>query len=457
MSYFDDYYSSQPEQPQQANPYIPPQQPKAPKVRKERKALRRIVSAVLVLALVVASCGATAFVLNNRFQKKLEIVNQQMDEKLAAMQQQLQTPAVSQLPGDSVSKPLASGEYLTPGQVYSRNVNAVVAVTAQITKPDAYGGTASGYSSGTGFIISADGYVVTNYHVIEDGSEVTITMHNDTEYDAEIVGYEANNDLALLKVNEENMPYVTIGNSSQLYVGDQVVAIGNVLSTFASSLTVGYVSGVDRVVDTDGTAMNMIQTDVAINSGNSGGPLFNMKGEVVGITTAKFSGNSSSGASIEGIGFAIPMDDVKGMIEDLKNYGYVTGAYLGVMVRDVESTAQYYGLPAGAFVESADVGSAAKSGGIQAQDIIVEVGGHKVTSVSDLTRVLRKFEAGQTVTVKVYRNGQYIDCLVTLDEKPREETKQPAAQEPAQAQPQTPFSGGDSFQDWYDIFRDYFG
>ena len=461
MNYFDDYYSSQPEQPQQPQQpnYIPPQ-PWEPKPKKERKGLRRVLSILLVLALVVSSCGATALVLNDRFDKELEIVNKQMDEKIAALEQQMQTAAAPLPSVDSqaaAGKPLAAGEYLTPGQVYNQNVDAVVAVTVEVTQ-EMYGTSAVGFSSGTGFVISEDGYVVTNYHVIEGGTNVTITLHDDTEYEAQIVGYEANNDLALLKVDGKDMHYVTIGNSSQLHVGDQVVAIGNVLSTFASSLTVGYVSGVDRVVDTDGVAMNMIQTDVAINSGNSGGPLFNMKGEVVGITTAKFSGNSSSGASIEGIGFAIPMDDVTGMIQDLQTHGYVTGAYLGVMVRDVDANAQYYGLPAGAFVESTTAGGAADQGGIKSQDIITEIGSYKVTSVSDLTRVLRKFEAGQTVTVKVYRSGQTVNCMVTLDEKPREEKSVQQEETQPQTQPQQPqMPSGDSFQDWFDFFRDYFG
>ena len=200
--------------------------------------------------------------------------------------------------------------------------------------------------------------------------------------------------------------------------------------------------------------MNMIQTDVAINSGNSGGPLFNMYGEVVGITTAKFSGNSSSGASIEGIGFAIPIDDVTGMIEDLQNYGYVTGAYLGVMVMDVDTDAQYYGLPAGAYVESTSEGGAAEKGGILAGDIITKVGEYAVTSVSDLTRVLRKFEAGQTVSVVVYRSGQTKTLSVVLDEKPREET-QTNIDSNSQQYPSLPDSG--SFGSWYDYYRDFVG
>lgn len=443
MNYFDDYYS-EPRQEQQA--YVP-QEPKMPKARRERKGMRRIVSVLLALALVIGSCGATAALMNSHFQKEMKALTQQMNDKIAAVQKQNGQSASA---GGSTGRPLASGEYMTPGQVYEQNVNAVVAITVEVESYDNYGRASTGLSSGTGFIVTADGYVITNYHVIEGGTKVTVTTHDDRELDAQIIGYEKNNDLAVLKVEEENLPYAVIGSSAELQVGDQVVAIGNVLSTFASSLTVGYVSGVDRVVDTDGVAMNMIQTDVAINSGNSGGPLFNMKGEVVGITTAKFSGQSSSGVNIEGIGFAIPMDDVTGMIEDLKNYGYVTGAYLGVMVLDVEASAQYYGIPAGAYVESVTEGGAAERGGIQSKDIITEVGGYSVTSVSDLTRVLRKFNAGDAVSVEVYRSGQNKVLSVVLDEKPREEP----AEETQPRQSQQGGSYWDPFREFYGNFQD---
>ena len=450
MNYFDDYYTDP--QPEESRPnYIPPEQPRQPQPKKERKGMRRAVSALLVLALVIGSCGATAFFMNRYFQKEMKNLTQQMNDKIAAVQKD-----AGKQSGTASGRPLAAGEYLTPGQVYEQNVDAVVAVTVEVEDYDDYGRPISGLSSGTGFFISPDGYVITNHHVIDGGTKVTVTTHDDEEYPAEIVGYEANNDLAVLKVEGENLPCVTIGSSTDLLVGDQVVAIGNVLSTFASSLTVGYVSGVDRVVDTQGVAMNMIQTDVAINSGNSGGPLFNMKGEVVGITTAKFSGQSTSGVSIEGIGFAIPIDDVTGMVEDLKNFGYVTGAYLGVMVMDVDASAQYYGVPAGAFVDDVTPGGAADKGSIQPGDIITEVGGYAVTSVSDLTRVLRKFAAGETVSVEVYRSGQTKTVSVLLDEKPREESKPQTEQAPQQI-PAQQVPDGDDFQQWYEYFRDYFG
>ena len=447
MNYFDDYYNDP--QPQEEPSYIPP---KTPKPKRERKGMRRFVSGLLVLALVIGSCGATAFFMNLHWQKEMKNLTQQMNDKIAAVQKD-----AGKQSGATSGRPLASGEYLTPGEVYEQNVDAVVAITVEVEDYDDYGRAVSGLSSGTGFFISTDGYVITNYHVIEGGTKVTVTTHEDEEYSAEIIGYEENNDLAVLKVDGEDLPCVALGSSTDLLVGDQVVAIGNVLSTFASSLTVGYVSGVDRVVDTQGVAMNMIQTDVAINSGNSGGPLFNMKGEVVGITTAKFSGQSSSGVSIEGIGFAIPIDDVTGMVEDLKNFGYVTGAYMGVMVMDVDASAQYYGVPAGAFVDDVTAGGAADKGGIQSGDIITEVGGYAVTSVSDLTRVLRKFAAGDTVSVEIYRSGQTKTLTVVLDEKPREEAQPQTEQAPQQQLPQQQTPGGDDFQQWYDYFRDYFG
>ena len=203
-------------------------------------------------------------------------------------------------------------------------------------------------------------------------------------------------------------------------VGDQVVAIGNPLGELTSTMTAGYVSAKDRIVATDGTQINMMQTDAAINPGNSGGPLFNMLGQVIGITSAKYSGLTESGATIEGIGFAIPMDDVYGMLEDLRLYGYITGAYLGVSISDVDPTiAEAYGLPVGTLVRSVVAGSCADKGGIQPSDIIVNLGGHEIKNINDLSRVLRKFKAGDEITATVHRNGQLVQLMLTLDEKPK--------------------------------------
>ena len=376
---------------------------------------RRSMKPWLVVILLTVCCGATAFAVTKVWQGRVDRMELAMEEKFAALQQMI-SQSQSQNPGTLLPEQVTEA----PGQVYANNVDAVVAVNAAYQTSGGYG-----QSAGSGFIISADGYVVTNYHVIEGSEQVSVTLHNGEVLSAQVVGHESTNDVAVLKVEGTDLPFVKLGSSDKLAVGDMVVAIGNPLGELTSTLTVGYISAKDRIVDTDGTVINMLQTDAAINSGNSGGPLFNMNGEVVGITTAKYSGNSSSGATIEGLGFAIPMDDITGIIEDLKEFGYVTGAYLGVMVRDVDANAQSYGLPAGAYVVEVTPGTAAQKAGIRAGDIIVNLGGYDVDSLTTLTRVLRRFEAGQTASVTVYRGGQQEYLTITFDQKPVEET-QPA-------------------------------
>ena len=196
----------------------------------------------------------------------------------------------------------------------------------------------------------------------------------------------------------------------------------------------------------------MIQTDAAINPGNSGGPLFNMYGQVVGITTAKYSGTTNSGASIEGIGFAIPIDDVSSMFSDLIDHGYVSSAYLGVSVISVdEEEAARYNLPTGAYVKSVEAGGAAEKAGVQPKDIITDVGGHEVTNLTTLTRALRDFKGGDETTITVYRSGESLTLNITLEEKPQTDT---TTQETQPAEQQMP--SGD-YGDWFDYFRRYFG
>ncbi len=410
----------------------------APKAKKSKGGWK----AVLVILLLVLCCAGTAIGVGNIWQNRMALMEAAMDDKFAALEQLY---SESQKGNGSASQ-LPSQGPMTPGQVYAKNVQAVVAINSRYEMANG-----SGEGFGSGFIISADGYVVTNYHVINGASQVTVITHNGNSLKTKVVGYESTNDIALLKVEGEKLPFVTLGSSDKLAVGDQVVAIGNPLGELTATLTVGYVSAKDRIVNTDGTVINMLQTDAAINSGNSGGPLFNMNGEVVGITTAKYSGNTSSGATIEGLGFAIPTDDVTGIISDLKEFGYVTGAYLGVYVRDVDANAQSYGLPAGAFVEEAMKGLSADRAGIRKGDIIVNIGGYDVDSVTTLTRMLRRFDAGESTSVTVYRNGKRVYLTVTLDEKPMEE------EEPA-VDNKYPSSNGNNFDDWfYDFFAPFFG
>ena len=428
-----------------------PEKPKKAPKQHSGKAGRRVLAAVLVVVVVAAGCLITGFSVENRLEKQYQESLSQMNEQISDLQKQITSAAKDS--GNSVSgSPVASGDSLTPGQVYAQNVNSVVTITSTV-QTRTYGQTATGTSSGSGFILTSDGYVVTNYHVIENATAITVTTHDGTEYPATVKGSDSNNDVAVLKVEATDLPPVTLGSSDDLVTGDMVVAIGNPLGTLSATQTVGYVSGKNREVTTDNTVINMIQTDAAINPGNSGGPLFNMRGEVVGITTAKYSGTTSSGASIEGIGFAIPIDDVQGIIGDLQNLGYVTGAYLGVTVQDMDSdVASRYGLPSGAYVASVVSGGAADRAGIQAKDIITALGDTEVTSMTSLTRALRNYKAGDTTTVTVYRGGQSLNLTITLDERPQDLTSDGSTSD---ADPSMPEEG--NYNEWFDYFRRYFG
>lgn len=366
-----------------------------------------------------------------------------------------ESPAEAARPqnGGGTDKPVANAlvstsageKNMTPQEVYNQNVNAVVGINVTGTKTgtNVWGYVTPFAASGSGFIISKDGYIVTNNHVIESADTITVSLFDGTSYEAELVGTYSENDVALLKVDGNDLPCVTIGDSSRLEVGDEVAAIGNPLGQLTFSLTVGYVSALDRSINTDGTPINMLQTDAAINSGNSGGPLFDMSGRVVGITTAKASSNGSTGrASVEGIGFAIPINDVVDIINDLKEHGRVTGeAYLGVSLRELDTdTAQSYGLPMGVFVESVTEGSCAEKAGVQNGDIITSLNGEAVESYNALSLILRRHRAGENVELTVYRDGEIVTLNGVLDEKPAPE---PAPQEePVQ---QTP-SNGDAYR-----------
>ena len=430
-----------------------PQTQPMPKVKKEKKRCNRgfwkkALAAVLVMALVAAGCGITASAVNNRWEGQIKDQNAQ----LIAMQKQLEDLR-KQLEGSSNSFAgiAASSEGLTASQVYAQNVDSVVAISTSIISTTPFG-TSEGASAGSGFILSSDGYIVTNHHVVSGASKVSVVTHDGTEYPATVVGSDSTNDLAVLKVEAENLPAATLGSSSNLIIGDMVVAIGNPLGELTSTMTVGYVSGKNREIVTDNTVIDMIQTDAAINPGNSGGPLFNMKGEVIGITTAKYSGTTSSGASIEGIGFAIPIDDVLTIISDLVDFGYVTGAYLGVTVQNMDSaSASMYGLPMGAYVLEVVDGASADRAGIQPKDIIIALGEYEVESITDLTRNLRHFRAGDTTTVTIVRAGAQMELPITFDERPEGFDGTVPAQESAEMP-----SEGD-YEEWFDYFRRYFG
>lgn len=424
----------------------PPQKPK--KEKKHHVSIwKGIASFVLVAALVACGCLITAASLNEYWEERTDNTVEMLTKKIDALQKQIDTAATSG--GQTIQAPTADGA-MTPSQLYRYSVDSVVAISSTIQTTSFYG-SSTGSSSGSGFILREDGYVVTNYHVVEGATAVDVILHDGTEYPAEVTGYDSTNDIAVLKIEATDLSAVSIGSSDDLIIGDMVVAIGNPLGELTATQTVGYVSGINREVTTDNTIISMIQTDAAINPGNSGGPLFNMNGEVIGITTAKYSGTTTSGASIEGIGFAIPIDDIKGIVSDLIDYGYVTGAYLGVYVENTDAeSASMFGLPTGAYVVGVEKGYSADRAGIQTKDIIIDLGGTTVTNVTELTRALRNFKAGDTTTVTVIRSGSQLTLDITLDEKPQEITST-TPEDPSEM----PSNG--NYEEWFDYFRRYFG
>ena len=435
--------------PRQEYRYQPQTEPpvKPPKVKKPRKPVgKKILAAVLALALVAGSCAATSALVTNYFNNRMREMTQAHAEEIHDLQEQID--GLKNSPGSSGIAAPTGGSAMTPAQLYASQVNSVVAISTTVQS-----GYGSGHSSGSGFILTEDGYVITNYHVVEGSTAIDVIMHDGSEYAAELVGKDSSNDLAVLKIEATGLPAVKLGSSKNLVIGDMVVAIGNPLGKLASTQTVGYVSGIDREVSTSGsiTTISMIQTDAAINPGNSGGPLFNMYGEVIGITTAKYSGTTGSGASIEGIGFAIPIDDVEPLISDLIDYGYVTGAYMAVTVQNTDSaSADMFGLPTGAYIVSVEKDGAADRAGIQPKDIVIGIDSHEVSNVTELTRALRNYTAGDTATVKLIRSGKEMTLEIVFDERPQQ-TEEPAAQQ------QSPIPGEGSFNEWYDYFRRYFG
>ena len=294
---------------------------------------------------------------------------------------------------------------------------------AEGTATNVFGQISPTASSGSGFIISEDGYIVTNNHVVAGAETLTVTMTSGEEFEAEIIGADAENDVALIKIDASGLPTVAIGESSSIEVGQQVCAIGNPLGELTNTLTVGYVSALDREINENGTPINMFQTDCAINAGNSGGPIFDMHGNVIGITTAKYSANGTYQASIEGIGFCVPIDDAMDIISDLLQYGYVKGrAYLGISCQAISSTVtQYYHLPVGVYVYSIEEGSAAEKAGLKEGDIITAIDGTEIESITELKSRLKEFTAGDTAILSVYRsdeNGaETLELTVTFDEK----------------------------------------
>ena len=370
----------------------------------------------------------------------------------AALYARLNQPEDSAPVGDMTNGPvnmaaLASGE-LSAEDLYEAVLGSCVGITVSTTV-NIFGQTTTSAASGSGFVLTADGYIATNYHVIEEAAEnnaaIEVSFANGERYTAALVGGDEEADVAVIKIDAQDLTPVTLGDSDSLRVAQWVCTVGNPLGELTFSFSDGRVSALDRVISTeDGESMNMLQTNCAINPGNSGGPLFDERGRVVGIVTAKYT-NASSTVSAEGLGFAIPIDDVKAVLSDLIEYGYVTGKpQLGVSVSSVSGVMRRYGIPAGAAVEEVVSGSCAQKAGIQVGDIITSFDGKTIGSGDELITAMKSKRAGDTVEIVLYRQGESVTVSVTLDEKSSGGTGAPVEEQPATGWSEYgwPFGGG---------------
>ena len=407
-----------------------PQQPSspAPEAKKKGGKAAKVVALLLACALVGGGSGFGAAALMQKKSAPASNTVSSASSDASVMLEGQRQPAALQVASVDTSK------LLTASEVYAQNVNSTVGITTSITT-NYFGYQTTGAAAGSGFILTADGYILTNYHVVESSDSIKVTTYDGTSYDAQLIGYDESNDIAVLKIDATDLTPVVLGDSDTLNVGDSVVAIGNPLGELTFTMTAGYISALDREITPDRTPINMLQTDVAINAGNSGGPLFDMDGNVIGMTTAKVSGTTESGVSIEGLGFAIPINDVMRVVYDLQLYGRVLGrAYLGVTLQDLDSeVAATYNLPAGPQIVTVTEGSCAETAGLQPRDIILQFEDREISSFTDLSAALAKQKAGDTVTLKIYRAGAELEITLTLDERPGE-SEIDATEQQAQAE-----------------------
>ena len=300
-------------------------------------------------------------------------------------------------------------EGLSLQEIYRQCIASVVSITSS---------SGSTTSTGTGVILSEDGYIVTNYHVIENGTRITVLLHDDREFSAWIVGSDPATDLAVLKIEADDLTGAQFGDSDVLQVGDSVAAIGDPLGIeYRGTMTNGIISAINRNMNIDGRLMNLIQTNAALNSGNSGGPLINSHGQVIGINTVKI-GAFTDKAGVEGIGFAIPSATVTDIVNQIIEMGYVSGRpSIGFSGEGISLFYQrFYRLPSGMYITDITPGSNAEQVGLQEGDILISVDGTKVYNQSDLDTLLYGYAAGDTVTIIIYRGGYTMQASLTLEE-----------------------------------------
>lgn len=388
--------------------------------RKPRKRMNNALVAFIAVVTIVAIVAFSAFAVTiYMFLKGLKPDKQSLPGETTVAIQNVEAAD----PGSDGSKHFSiedastlpdSGEKvaLSTMEIASKVGPATVSVIAEVSYGSVYGDSLF-ESSGSGFIISSDGYIVTNNHVVAGAGDISVVIPGFADpFSAELVGADSQTDVAVLKVeSNEQFQFVSLGDSDKIQVGELAVAIGNPFGELAGTVTVGVISALDRELMIESATYNLLQTDASINSGNSGGPLVNSYGEVVGVTNAKISEG-------EGIGFAIPINDVKNIIEELINKGYVSGRpVMGVVVVDVdETTAQQYDWPVGVYVREVSAGGPAEKAGVQVRDIITEINGESIFSTQSVLDIRNELDVGEEMELTVFRDGDILTLFLVLEE-----------------------------------------
>lgn len=396
----------------------------------------KIALALIAIALgifVVAVCSISAFIAVTGFDPTAQVeISEDRPDRDPHREEDLpgvdipdeDDPVVSEVEEDEEGTPETTPVTTNPDREYP-TLEQLASPADALGLPDIYDKVAPSVvgvsctlpratATGTGIIISDDGYIITNAHVVEDAEKVIIIDSEMNEYDAEIIGADAQTDIAVLKIEAEDLPACEFGISSDLRIGELAVAIGNPLGfELYGTMTSGIISGLNRTITIGENEMTLIQTNASINSGNSGGPLIDAYGRVIGITSAKVA--STYG---EGLGFAIPIDEALPIVNDLIKHGYVTGRpMIGISGEDITSVmSMYYRLPVGVYVRFVTPDSAADKAGLKAGDIIIGIQGETITTMDELNNIKNQYTAGDTITLTVYRDGANMDVDLTLDE-----------------------------------------
>ena len=319
----------------------------------------------------------------------------------------------------------SSGNPTNIEQVVAKVKDAVVEITTEITKYGTFYGQYVAQGAGSGVIISSDGYIVTNNHVIEDATSIKVTLTDGNSYDAKLIGTDEELDVALIKIEADSLTVAALGTSSDLQIGETSIVIGNPLGQLGGTVTHGIISALNRSIQLDGKTMELLQTDAAINPGNSGGGLFDADGNLIGIIVAK-STNSSDGTSLEGLGFAIPIDNVKNILGDLKTKGFVSRPVLGITAVDVldDSTAARYNVDKqGVYIYSVTSGSAADKAGMMVGDCVLKFEDTQINSKEELSKAISSHKVGDEVKITVYRDGKEQVLTAVLQENASENTQ----------------------------------